>query len=251
MERRGLISRPKAWYREETMSHRRSYIHSLVVSLVVSLLFTACGTEVPAPAPVELCEVDSLRCVAGNVWTCQADGHLKLEETCALNFSCVEDACVPSQLSLVEPYAWSVVPESEDPFWEGRPTDTEACVDFWTDVESSSPIIEGEWFIVNTGACNYVTTVQPLLHDIPVGAELEVQMHHYGIYTGNGPYRIVVAVGGDTAWEHSTDPVPLGQSWLQDTWISPKAYLAGTPVTFHLENHGVNEWAFFDLVLRQ
>lgn len=216
-----------------------------IIPLTVAL--SACSTEPPQPA-VELCE-SGLRCVAGDVWRCDDDGFLVKEQPCnAADEVCAEGACVPRTVSLVEPTAWQVAEAAADPFWQARPPNTEPCVEFWTDVEDSAPIIDGTWFKVETAKCNYLTAAQPLLEAVKEGDSLEVMMHHYPIIFGEGPYTLAVQIGaGPVAWMRTTPAVPLGQTWIQETFTAPSEAPAGTPIYWHVQNHGKNEWALYDI----
>lgn len=208
----------------------------------------ACAST-PAPSDVELCE-PGLRCVAGDVWRCGDDGFLTQHEVCDLDAAvCVEGACLPGHVSLVEPEAWRVAEEEDDPFWAERPSGTEPCVEFWTEVEDSAPVIDGQWFKLDTSACNYLTATQPLLEDVKKGDTLEVLMHHYAIIFGEGSYKLAVQIGDSetVAWSKMTSSVPLAQTWIQETFSAPVAAPAGTPIYWHVENHGKNEWSVFDI----
>jgi hypothetical protein len=53
-------------------------------------------------------------------------------------------------------------------------------------------------------------------------------------------------LGGDVAWQARV-PIPSGSGLLSPEWLASRELPAGTPVHFHLHNHGANSWSLIEL----
>lgn len=106
------------------------------------------------------------------------------------------------------------------------------------------------WFIeedgteVDTGLCNFVSLQQPSLVDVRDGDELRVVFFHFDL-TSAEPAQgyAALALDDEVVWEYETRiPGPAGYFDETLTLSLDRRYPAGTPVTFHLDNHGQNTW---------
>jgi len=109
---------------------------------------------------------------------------------------------------------------------------------------------EATWFEVDTGLCNYVTVQQPIAFSLGAGAGLEVVLTHSDLI-GAEPFdaHAALRVGDEDVWElvrHVEPPMDGVSSVPYETIVeqvrveAPAA--AGTPIYFHLHNHGDNTW---------
>ncbi|MEM7676461.1 MAG: hypothetical protein AAF449_10705 [Myxococcota bacterium] len=122
----------------------------------------------------------------------------------------------------------------EDPFLSHRPVEVRCPRAGWQ--------IEGESLEVNTGECNYLLVEQPLLQDVPQGATIVVNLWHQVLHAPTAATgHAALAVDGQVLWERSV-PIPnSGAVWRDETSAS-RPLRAGTPIVFHLHNHGANSW---------
>jgi hypothetical protein len=156
------------------------------------------------------------------------------EPTCASNYE---------MESVVDMPAWEVVPAADDPFAAHRP-DTVTC-------PAEDRVAEGTWFEVDTGGCNYLTVQQPSLRPFEAGTEAQLGLLHFDL-TAAEDYVAHVAfmVGDQLLWElektvKAGEPEPT-EAFDEQVGLDFSAP-AGTPVYFHLHNHGYNTWNLFAL----
>lgn len=146
------------------------------------------------------------------------------------------DAGTPAPIPegpLLDPNAWTIVEAADDPF-DDRPADVDCRVGGF------GP--EAGIFEVETDICPYLTAVQPLPADIPAGAKLTTVVWHLALFA-EAPARGHVAVQvADTLVFETAPPIPGPEGVYPVEWIAPEPLPAGTPVYFHVHNHGYNSW---------
>lgn len=192
----------------------------------------------------------AVTCQGDEVWICQPDGQAELVRACGTGTVCKGGTCVVASVSLARADEWLVLPDTEDPFWADRSDEAEPCVEFWTQINDSAPVIEGEWFEIQTGACNYISIAQPIEADVPAGSTLVFQLHHYALIAGDGPYTVSAMLGDEAVWTWQTEPVPLTQTWIEQTATVTGDWPAGSRLVLNVANHGLNEWAVYDVLVR-
>ncbi len=142
---------------------------------------------------------------------------------------------VPS--SLVEPEQWQDSP-SRDAFADLRPADVE-CDPVRGLYLQRSPW--GDRFEINTAWCNYATVEQPLLEPLAAGDTVEVRVWHFDLTGAPAEAYVGVAVAGEIEWERII-PIPSEGGLIAETFEVSEAVEAGTPIQFHVHNHGNNTW---------
>jgi hypothetical protein len=53
-------------------------------------------------------------------------------------------------------------------------------------------------------------------------------------------------IGDEAALDYTT-PIPSDFVFPSDTWTAPKDYPAGTPLLWHVDNHGSNEYMLIEV----
>lgn len=148
-----------------------------------------------------------------------------------------------ARFPLVDHQEWTPVAPADDPF-DDRPTDAVCEKGEGWDVE----LFDVESTLgVDTNFCDYLTVAQPLLVDVPEGGTVELRLWHFAL-VGEGEAHIAVRVGDVMLWETRV-PIPGDSQLIFDSIEAPQALGAGTPVYFHLHNHGNNTYNLVDLVL--
>lgn len=96
--------------------------------------------------------------------------------------------------------------------------------------------------------CNWITLEQPSLRAIHAGDQVEVRTRHSPL---NAPVPGVARIGfviGDEQVLDYTVTIPEDFRFPEDSpWIAPKDYPAGTPLLFHVDNHGSNEYMLIEV----
>jgi hypothetical protein len=147
---------------------------------------------------------------------------------------------------LISPGAWRAVSADADPFAD-RPG-TVICP---ADSHGFERVGGGLGYEVDTGACNYLTVAQPILADLQRGDRLTLKLWHYAL-TAPEPASAHVALWLDDAqlWEADI-AIPSATALYTPVLEVPHDIPAGTPLLFHLHNHGANHWALVDLIFEE
>lgn len=146
-----------------------------------------------------------------------------------------------SPMPLVSSTAWDLATAADDPFADHRP-ELVQC-EFGWDVETGV-------FEVDTEQCTYAAFVQPSLAPIHEGDALELVLLHDALYSeeGEAVAHVAVAFGSEVAWELEL-PIPSEAGQARPTWTAPADVEIGTPVHFHLHNHGTNNYRLVALTV--
>lgn len=129
--------------------------------------------------------------------------------------------------------AFTLVESSADPFSD-RPADDTCTLGFG---------IEDALFEVDAELCLYGAFSAPSLADIREGDLIEAVIVHDALYSEEPGVEshLGVAIGDEVGWETSI-PIPADPGFLRPTWAATADAPAGTPIHFHLHNHGVNTY---------
>jgi hypothetical protein len=134
---------------------------------------------------------------------------------------------------LFDPLLWEAVDAAQDPFTD-RPAEV-TCPPGGYGAEASV-------FEVETRICSYVTVTQPLPAALPAGARLESVVWHLALISdAPAEAHVVLRVGTWDAFE-ARIPVPTPEAVYPVDWRIPEDVPAGTPVYFHVHNHGYNSY---------
>jgi len=141
-------------------------------------------------------------------------------------------------LSLVDPHRWASAEESVDAFADQRPPEIDC------DPDRGMAVEETPWqtrFEINTGWCNYATVEQPILEALEPGDTIEVRVYHFELTGGPAEAYVAAALDGVIRWEQVI-PIPSEGELLKGIFEVDEPVDAGTPIQFHVHNHGVNSW---------
>jgi hypothetical protein len=147
----------------------------------------------------------------------------------------------PSWVPLVLAEEWQ--PAAADPMASHAGADAIACGEQDWHAELAGLEIE-------TTRCNYAAVEQPLLADLVQGDELRVRVW-WQTLVSPAPVEghLALFVGDALVWEeHVAIPGPAAARDVD--LVSPVSAPAGTPVTFHLHNHGSNTWNLNEFALQ-
>ncbi len=105
---------------------------------------------------------------------------------------------------------------------------------------------------IDTGQCNYIALVQPAQTSAPPGSNLLLQGAHLTLFNPQQDGErghVALSVGPHLVWERHF-PIPaLAQAWEAHIPL-PEGIQAGTPIRFHLHNHGANEWKLLNITIQ-
>jgi len=154
-----------------------------------------------------------------------------------------EPAPAGTLATVIDHVLWTVAPAETDPWAEFRP-ETLDCPETSRKHEDFAGI---DSFGIETKSCNYTTIAQPLKTAICGGEQLYIWIWRFAL---TGPVgatsHIGVQIGDDVVW--STEiPIPAPSALVAMPVALPGPYPAGTPIYFHVRNHGDNAYQLLDL----
>lgn len=153
-------------------------------------------------------------------------------------------ACGPppptEPLALVDHALWRRAAPEDDPFSAEPEVAASPCDDAGFRVEA--PVLE-----VSTAACDHITLTQPSLAPVRSGDLVHAVAWHV-LLSAPEPAEghMAIALGDDVIWEYRVD-IPADEAILKPYVEVNEAFDAGTPVRFHVHNHGDNEWKLLEI----
>jgi hypothetical protein len=142
---------------------------------------------------------------------------------------------------LVDHSLWTVASPADDPFDDVEEPECLAS-------SFSAEEVGGEpAFSVETARCNALTVVQSLRLDLVADEPIRLRFWHARLASRDGgTAHAAVRIGGSTIWEERF-PIPSDSGLTDVTLHAPEALPAGTPIYFHLHNHGANSYSLIEL----
>ncbi len=177
----------------------------------------------------------------------QAAAALALSSLLVLAPACdAGPTCEPSPagvlIPVVDPELWRLAEPEEDPWRTFRPADI-SCPE---GSRSSEDFAEMPSFGVDTGLCPYTTVTQRTGSAICEGESLYIWLWRFQLTGPEGAEAtMAVALGDAVVWEQVV-PIPARSALVAVTVPVPPTP-AGTPIHFHVRNHGDNTYQLLDL----
>lgn len=136
---------------------------------------------------------------------------------------------------LVDPMAWTQVPEASlDPLAAHRPATVECPIGGW--------LFEPQGFEVNTLLCNYAMFTAPAQASVIAGSRVVATLYHFDLVAAEPAVaHVALLLGERVVWETEVAIPGKANAFDIDVTID-ETVPAGTPVYFHLHNHGQNTW---------
>lgn len=145
-----------------------------------------------------------------------------------------------SAQSLVTPDAWLPAAADQDPLVDERPADVQCALGFGEEVGA---------FEVDTELCLYGAFAQPSLAPVQAGDTIELVLLHDDLYAVDpATAHLAIALGDDVVWQTEI-PIPSEAALVRPSWTAAADVPVGTPVHFHVHNHGVNNYRLIDLTV--
>jgi hypothetical protein len=95
--------------------------------------------------------------------------------------------------------------------------------------------------------CNWLTLEQPSLRAIRAGDRVEVRTYHFPLNApAPGEARMSFVIGEELAFDEAV-LIPSQSQFLSSTWTATRDYPAGTPLLWHVDNHGTNEYLLIEV----
>lgn len=140
--------------------------------------------------------------------------------------------------ALVDAHGWVEASDAEDLFAQQRPAQVDC------DSDRGLYVDETPWqtrLEINTAWCNYATVSQPLLEALAPGDTVEVRVWHFELTGEPAMGYLAVGLADQIAWEFAV-PIPREAELITEVFEIDEPLPAGTPIQFHVHNHGKNTW---------
>lgn len=252
-DERTMRTEPQSCLETAGKESGRTSIVRIVVITLVSMVSGATGCaedgdsrDVGATERDEAEDVSSPRRdvadgVARNLgWDAEIDAPSRdvAEGRDALDGGATSDAA--SATVLAAPEGWRRIDASNDPF-EDRP-DAVRCEPSGYGVET---LQRRPAYALLTERCDYLTVRQPLRHAVDEGEHLAIQLWHFNLTAPRGgEAHLALALEGEILWE-TRRSIPRDSDLLTARVPAPRALSKGTPLYYHVHNHGQNEYYLF------
>jgi len=169
------------------------------------------------------------------------DHHaLGVEDTLQIE---VVEAPAAAAIRLVDADAWREQEAAADSFADHRPAELQCPSNSWHDEDGSLE--------VETGYCNYLSLVQPSQAAVQAGDTLHLVLWHGDLaFEAPASAHVAISIAGKPVWEAAVD-IPAGAE-IYDLRV-PVGFdaPAGSPVEYHLHNHGYNTWTLLSLEIER
>jgi hypothetical protein len=145
-----------------------------------------------------------------------------------------EDPTGGEFVSLVDPMAWAPVPAPYDPLAGHRPADVQCPPGGW--------LFEPQGFEVNTLQCNYAMFSAPSQVAVLPGRRVVATLYHFDLVASEpASAHVALLLGAEILWEKDI-AIPGKANAFSIDVVSDTTVPPGTPLYFHLHNHGQNTW---------
>ncbi len=154
------------------------------------------------------------------------------------------DPRVRERTSLIDLERFELMAAPDDPF-DDRPGNPEPCASraYLTEDLGGERV-----FSVYTELCSYATFMQPTVVPVRRGEFLNLRLWHFALLAPEAAEaHLVVGIDGTGGALDERIAIPAESALMRKSWQAPQDYPAGTPVYFHVHNHGDNEYLFIEL----
>jgi len=146
------------------------------------------------------------------------------------------DSGVPpgETVDLVVPEDWVESSAEADPFLDHRPAEV--------DCDPSGFHPEDGIFEIETELCAYASLVQGSRSDIAPGDTLSLLVFHSALAAPEpATAHAAIVLDGRVLWEEEI-PIPAATEIYATEVTAARAVPQGSPIVFHVHNHGANSW---------
>ena len=146
---------------------------------------------------------------------------------------------------LVDTESWTLVDAADDPF-----PDRIAQIECEAMGYGAEDFGGQRAFSVMTDQCNYLTVVQPAQREVCQGDPLVLRLWHFALFGPEGEGHVALAIDGQMVWEERV-AIPSDSGLLVPKFDAPAPISIGTPIHFHLHNHGANSYSLLEVSLAE
>ena len=149
----------------------------------------------------------------------------------------------PRSGELIDPNAWQSIAVGSGPFAE-LASDESQCDP--RGIKFEEGVLE-----IDTGLCSFYTGEQPLATSIREGDTVSFLIYHGALASTEPALGYVALQIGETIIFEREVPIPFSSQIYADTITTSFEVPSGTPVYFHVHNHGANNWRMAHIRLNE
>lgn len=153
-----------------------------------------------------------------------------------------EEQPLDTSVSLIDHQRWQLLSAEDNPFWVAN-DERIPCGE--SDVEFNADNVE-----INTNRCNHATLSQPLLRTVEAGAQLELGLWWQPLVSETQATAHLGLSIGDVNLLHLELEIPGPADVFESESESTARLPQGTPVYFHVNNHGINSYTLHRVAVR-
>ena len=148
--------------------------------------------------------------------------------------------------SLINHNFWEVTDAGQDRF--GVPPAEVKCTD---GIDNQAESLGGEFVysISTVNLCDYLTASQPSLKALAKNDKLVLRFFHASLTAPiDAVATAAIIIGDDVLWQQEFT-IPQQSELIDFSCTVSRDYPKGTPILFHVDNHGANEYALISLAI--
>jgi hypothetical protein len=173
--------------------------------------------------------------------------------------TCAPAPVCEAKQPLVDHDAWTIVAFDDDPWRDVAPplVSKDAGVDETSgalvpcddaDV-SSEPLSLEPSLQLSTLYCSWLTVEQPLRVDVRAGEPIHTRLWYFQQTSYPAATAELALTIGDDAFMEESLPIPAPSGLFGGDYDAPADAAEGTPIRWHLGNHGGNTWNLIELTV--
>lgn len=156
-----------------------------------------------------------------------------------------ENAALPEPGPLVNNALWQVVGQADDPFSAGP---SAPC----PPLSSTDESLGGELvYAIRTERCPALTVRQSSRRDVLAGDSVSLRFYHSALTAPEPATALILVQLGEREIFRRELAIPSEAAEISDIWQADESFPKGTPVLFHVQNHGENEYALVAIEVRR
>jgi hypothetical protein len=146
---------------------------------------------------------------------------------------------------LVNNALWQVLNPVEDPFMTSP-------MPLCPPLSAGDESLGGELvFAVRTERCPALTARQTSRREVLAGDTIKIRAYHFPLTAPENATALLVLQLGEQEIFRRELPIPSEASELSESVLVEQGFARGTPLLFHVENHGANEYALISIEVRR
>jgi len=138
--------------------------------------------------------------------------------------------------------------------WSATESDRDPFLEFWSDQtrctesDHGSETLAGvEAYSLDTGTCNWLTIEQSSLSTVRVGDRVHAKVWHFALSAPEPSFARIGLATAEGILVQVLEPIPQPGGLIELDFLAQKSIAEGTPIYFHISNHGANSWHLLEI----